>query len=57
MRAAAARGLVAVKAGAFSAEPGQGVCARVCGGEVRVEDMTVPYWAKRFNGARRMTVD
>ena len=36
MRAAAARGFVAVKAEAFSAEPGQGVCARVCGGEVRV---------------------
>ncbi len=33
------------------------VHAPASGGEVRVEDMTVPYWAKRFNGARRMTVD
>jgi cell wall-associated NlpC family hydrolase len=24
------------------------------GGEVRVEDMRVAYWAKRFNGARRV---
>jgi cell wall-associated NlpC family hydrolase len=25
------------------------------GGEVRVEDMRVDYWAKRFNGARRVS--
>jgi cell wall-associated NlpC family hydrolase len=25
------------------------------GGEVRIDDMTSPYWAKRFNGARRIT--
>jgi cell wall-associated NlpC family hydrolase len=25
------------------------------GGEVRVEDMRVEYWAKRFNGARRVS--
>jgi hypothetical protein len=27
------------------------------GGEVRVEDMGVSYWAKRFDGARRVPVD
>jgi cell wall-associated NlpC family hydrolase len=27
------------------------------GGEVRVEDMRENYWAKRFNGARRMAVE
>jgi hypothetical protein len=24
------------------------------GGEIRVEDMTQSYWAKRYNGARRI---
>mgnify|MGYP000860336571 FL=1 len=27
------------------------------GGQVRVEDMRAAYWSKRFNGARRATVD
>ncbi|MEW5887865.1 MAG: C40 family peptidase [Pseudomonadota bacterium] len=30
------------------------VHAPASGGEVRVEDMRQPYWAKRFNGARRV---
>ena len=33
------------------------VHAPASGGEVRVEDMSVSYWAKRFNGARRITPD
>ena len=25
------------------------------GSEIRVEDMSIAYWARRFNGARRVT--
>ena len=35
----------------------QFVHAPASGGEVRVEDMSGGYWAKRFSGARRMTVE
>ena len=36
---------------------GRFIHAPASGGKVRVENMDMPYWAKRFNGARRVNTD